>query len=83
LHLTLQRLEAPGSLEVRWGESGDILLEKGLRRRCWMWRVDGGEGNKIRKEGRKERERVCSKVLSIITFIKNTSRVNALCRNLR
>jgi hypothetical protein len=43
-HLTLKRLEAPGSLEVRWGGAG-------VGRRCGMWssqRVDGGEaGNGI------------------------------------
>jgi hypothetical protein len=45
MHLTLKRLEAPGSLEVRW--DGDIHVETGWsRRRCGLWsrqRV-GGEG---------------------------------------
>ena len=47
MHLILKRLEAPGSLEARWGESGGIHMEMGwVRRRCWMWssrRVDGEE----------------------------------------
>jgi hypothetical protein len=29
IYLTFKRLEAPGSLEVWWGGSGDILLETG------------------------------------------------------
>jgi hypothetical protein len=40
MHLTLKRLEAPGSLEVRWGG------ERGVGRRYGMWNswsVDGGE----------------------------------------
>jgi hypothetical protein len=39
MYLTLRRLEAPGSLEVRWGWGW-----------CGMWsrqRVDGGWGNRI------------------------------------
>jgi hypothetical protein len=39
IYLTLKRLEAPGSLEVRWGG--------GMGRRCGMWsswNVDGGGG---------------------------------------
>jgi hypothetical protein len=39
MHLTLQRLEVPGSLEVRW--VGD-----GVGERCGMWSrrsVDGGK----------------------------------------
>jgi hypothetical protein len=27
MHLTLKRLKAPGSLEVRWGREGDIHVE--------------------------------------------------------
>ena len=27
MHLTFKRLEAPGSLEVRWGWGGDIHVE--------------------------------------------------------
>jgi hypothetical protein len=52
MHLTLKRLEAPGSLEVRWGGSGDIHME--MR---WggeeVWDVEqteggwGGMGNRI------------------------------------
>ena len=32
MHLTLKRLEAPGSLEVRWGGGGggDIHMETGV-----------------------------------------------------
>jgi hypothetical protein len=40
MHLTLKKLEAPGSIEV-W--CGDILLEKGTRRKYEWWnsqRVD-------------------------------------------
>ena len=33
--LTLKRLEAPGSLEVRWG--------RGLGLGTFLWRQDGGE----------------------------------------
>jgi hypothetical protein len=29
MHLTIKRLEAPGSLEVRWGGVGDIHVEMG------------------------------------------------------
>jgi hypothetical protein len=51
MHLTLKRLEAPGSLEVWWGEGGDILVEMGVgvwrKYRMWnSWRMDW-EGNKI------------------------------------
>jgi hypothetical protein len=42
-HLTLKRLEAPGSLEVRWGWGGDIHVEMG-----WggeeVWDVEQTEG---------------------------------------
>ena len=48
MHLTLERLEAPGSLEARWGGDGGIHDETGgVGRRCRMWnsgRVDGGAG---------------------------------------
>jgi hypothetical protein len=41
--LTLKRLEAPGSLEVRWGGGGDIHMETG-----WggeeVWDVEQLEG---------------------------------------
>jgi hypothetical protein len=30
MHLTFERLEAPGNGEVWWGEGGDILLEMGF-----------------------------------------------------
>jgi hypothetical protein len=46
MHLTLKRLKAPGSLEVRWGGAWEISTwRQGVRRRCGMWsswRVDGG-----------------------------------------
>jgi hypothetical protein len=51
MHLTLQRLEAPGSFRglVGWAVgAGDILLETGVGRKYGMWnswRMD--EGNKI------------------------------------
>jgi hypothetical protein len=48
MHLTLKRLEAPGSLEVRWGEGWRHPHEDG--RRCEMessQKVDGGEENGI------------------------------------
>jgi hypothetical protein len=48
-HLTLKRLEAPGSLEVRWSEGwGHPHEDSGVGRRYGMWnsqRVNGG--NKI------------------------------------
>jgi hypothetical protein len=50
MHLTLKRLEAPGSFEVRWGEGwGHPHGDMGVGRRYRVWnsqRVDG-EGNKI------------------------------------
>jgi hypothetical protein len=46
MHLTFRRLEAPGSLEVRWGEWwGQPGGDRGVGRRygIWnSWRVDGG-----------------------------------------
>ena len=48
MHLTLKRLEAPGSLEVMWGGGWDIHMEMGMRRRYGMWnsrRVE--EGRKL------------------------------------
>jgi hypothetical protein len=52
MHLTLKRLEAPGSLEVRWGGGwGHSHGDRGVGRRYGMWnsqRVNGG-GDKIRK----------------------------------
>ena len=53
MHLTLKRLEAPGSLEVRWGEGrvwGHPHGDKGVGRRYGMWnsrKVDQGGRNKI------------------------------------
>jgi hypothetical protein len=46
MHLTLKILEAPGSLEVRWGGGwghphGDRWVER--RNGMWnSWRMDGG-----------------------------------------
>jgi hypothetical protein len=46
MHLTLKRLEALGSLGVRWGGDGGIHVEIGWGgERCEIWssqRVDGG-----------------------------------------
>jgi hypothetical protein len=54
IHLTLKRLEAPGSLEVRWSMGvGIFTWRQGGGEEVWdgIWnsqRVDGvGEGNKI------------------------------------
>jgi hypothetical protein len=48
MHLTLKRLEAIGSLEVRWGEGwGHPHRDRGMGRRYGIWnsrRVDGGVG---------------------------------------
>jgi hypothetical protein len=50
MDLNLKRLEAPGSLEVRWGWGwGHSYGDRGVGRRygTWnSWRMDGG-GNKI------------------------------------
>jgi hypothetical protein len=50
MYLTLKKLEAPGSLEVRWDGGGDIHMETGV----WEGGVRGGtvrgwtgEGDKI------------------------------------
>jgi hypothetical protein len=46
MHLTLKRLEAPGILEIRWGQEWGYPLgdrEVGRRYGMWnSWRVDGG-----------------------------------------
>ena len=43
MHLTLKRLEASGSLEIRWGGGGSIHVETG-----WggveVWDVEQSEG---------------------------------------
>jgi hypothetical protein len=44
MHLTLRRLEAPRSLEVRWGGGGDIHLETGVGGREEVWDVEQLEG---------------------------------------
>jgi hypothetical protein len=49
MHLICKRLEAPGSLEVRWGGGGVIHMEE-RGRRCGMWssqRVNEGAENGI------------------------------------
>jgi hypothetical protein len=43
-HLTLKRLEAPGSLEVRWGGGGGIQVEKGDGEEVWDVEQTEGEG---------------------------------------
>jgi hypothetical protein len=47
MHLTLKRLEAPGSLEIRWdGGWGHPRGDRRVGRRYGMWnslKVDGGE----------------------------------------
>jgi hypothetical protein len=35
IHVTLKRLEAPGSLEVRWVRGGDIHIETGVGEEVW------------------------------------------------
>jgi hypothetical protein len=51
MHLILRRLEALGSLEVRWDGGGDIHVEtEVMRRRCGRWsnqKLDEGAGNGI------------------------------------
>jgi hypothetical protein len=50
MHLTLKRLDAPGSLEVRRGEGWGQRVDRGAGRRYGIWnrqRVNP-EGNKIR-----------------------------------
>jgi len=50
MHLTLKRLEVPGSLEVWWGGwGGDILVETGRRvMGCGTVRGVNWEGKKSR-----------------------------------
>ena len=52
MYLIFKRLEAPGSLEVRWDGVGDIIMETGGGEEVWdMEQLEGGsgagEGNKI------------------------------------
>jgi hypothetical protein len=53
MHLTLKRLEAPGSLEVRWGGGRGIHVETGCGEEEEVWDVEqledgrGGVGNRI------------------------------------
>jgi hypothetical protein len=55
MHLTLKRLETPGSLEVRWiGEGGgeDIHMETGGRKEVWgVEQLEGGRGGEERELG--------------------------------
>ena len=45
MHLTLKRLEAPGSLEVWWCRRGDIRMETGGREEVWdVEQSEGGWG---------------------------------------
>jgi hypothetical protein len=51
MHLTIERLEAPGSLEVKWLGGGvwTSTWRQGVGRRYGMWssrKVDGGGGIK-------------------------------------
>jgi hypothetical protein len=43
MHLTLKGLEVPGSLEVMWGEGGDIHMEIGCGGEE-VWDVEQSEG---------------------------------------
>jgi hypothetical protein len=51
MHLTLKILEAPGSLEVRWGRGGNIHEETEGEEEVWdVGQSEGGQrggGNKI------------------------------------
>jgi hypothetical protein len=48
MHLTLKKLDAPGSLEVRWGgERWDIHVETGWLERGMECGTDWGVVNKI------------------------------------
>jgi hypothetical protein len=64
MHLTLKRLEAPGSLEVRWGGSGASTWRQGVRRSCGMWSSRGwmGRGGEWNTE--------CKKIKNKIKFKK-------------
>jgi hypothetical protein len=46
MHLTLKRLEAPGSLEVWWGGGGrDILMKTEGQEEVWdVEQLEGGSG---------------------------------------
>jgi hypothetical protein len=46
MHLTLKKLEAPGSLEVRWGGGGAIHVEMGCGgEEVWdVEQLEGGRG---------------------------------------
>jgi hypothetical protein len=50
MHLTLKRLEAPGSLAVRWGGGGDIHMET-----VWggeeVWDMEQSEGGQGFRDG--------------------------------
>jgi hypothetical protein len=44
MHLTLERLEAPGSGELWWGWGGDILLEMGKKEEWDEEHLEGSPG---------------------------------------
>jgi hypothetical protein len=45
MHLTLKRLETQGSLEIRWGRDGDILVETGGGKEVWdVEKLESGLG---------------------------------------
>jgi hypothetical protein len=47
MHLTLKRLEAAGSLEVRWhGEWGHPRGDRGMGKKYGMWNSQRGNGRK-------------------------------------
>jgi hypothetical protein len=48
MHLTLKRLEAPGSLEVRWGGGEDIHVETGWGGQG-MWDVEQNKEKRKKK----------------------------------
>jgi hypothetical protein len=51
MHLTLKRLEVPGSLEVRWGGGREIHVEAGGGEEVWdvvQW--EGGLMGEIKYE---------------------------------
>jgi hypothetical protein len=51
MHLTLKRLEAPGSLEGRWGGGGDIYVEtRGGKGICEVEQMEGRPGVGIKYE---------------------------------
>jgi hypothetical protein len=44
--LTLKRLEAPGSLEIKWGGGGETHVETGVGEEVWdVEQSEGGWGD--------------------------------------